>query len=52
MVSPSTVTWTGRYSVDGADYLPITGTATSAPANWQIHIEQSRTVLVLNHTNS
>ena len=48
----ATTTWTGRYSIDGANYLPITGTATSTPATSQIHIQQSRTVLVPNPTTS
>ena len=50
MTIPATTTWTGRYSVDGANFLPITGTATSTPATSQIHIQQSRTVLVPNPT--
>jgi hypothetical protein len=48
----ATTTWTGRYSIVGANSLPITGTATSTPATSQIHIQQSRTVLVPNPTTS
>jgi hypothetical protein len=50
MTITATTTWTGRYSIDGANYQP--GTATSTPATSQIHIQQSRTVLVPNPTTS
>jgi hypothetical protein len=52
MTITATTTWTGRYSIDGNNYRPITGTATSTPATSQIHIQQSRTVLVPNPTSS
>ena len=48
----ATTTWTGRYTLDGTNYLPITGTATSPTTTTQIHITQSRAVLVPNPTTS
>jgi hypothetical protein len=46
MTVRATVTWSGRYRVDGGAWQAIAGTVRGAPATLQLTVKQSRGVLV------
>jgi hypothetical protein len=48
MAVTATITWTGRYNIDGSNYLPITGAVTTAPTTTKLEVRQSLSVLVPN----